>query len=41
MARQVLKGYTPADVPSEHVPTRREAARKKFADLLAEVSAND
>jgi hypothetical protein len=27
-------------VPSEHVPTRREAAQKKFADLLAEVSAN-
>jgi acyl-CoA dehydrogenase len=41
VARQVLKGYTPAEVPSEHVPTRREAAQKKFADLLAEVSAND
>ncbi len=41
VARQVLKGYTPAEVPSEHVPTRREAAKKKFADLLAEVSAND
>ena len=31
----------PAEVPSEHVPTRHEAAKKKFADLLAEVSAND
>jgi acyl-CoA dehydrogenase len=41
VARQVLKGYTPADVPSEHVPTRRDAAQKKFADLLTEVSAND
>jgi acyl-CoA dehydrogenase len=41
VARQVLKGYTPTDVPSEHVPTRREAAQRKFADLLAEVSAND
>jgi len=41
VARQVLKRYAPAEVPSEHVPTRREAARKKFADLLAEVSAND
>jgi acyl-CoA dehydrogenase len=41
VARQVLKRYTPAEVPSEHVPTRREAAAKKFADLLAEVSAND
>ena len=36
VARQVLKRYTPADVPTEHVPTRREAARKKFADLLVE-----
>jgi len=41
VARQVLKNYAAAEVPSEHVPTRREAARKKFADLLAEVSAND
>ena len=41
VARQVLKRYPPADVPSEHVPTRREAAAKKFADVLAEVSAND
>jgi len=41
VARQVLKGYSPTEVPTEHVPTRREAARKKFADLLAEVSAND
>jgi acyl-CoA dehydrogenase len=41
VARQVLKRYTPAEVPSEHVPTRRDAAQKKFADLLAEVSAND
>ncbi len=41
VARQVLKRYTPVDVPSEHVPTRRDAARKKFADLLAEISADD
>jgi acyl-CoA dehydrogenase len=41
VARQVLKRYSPAEVPSEHVPTRREEARKKFADLLAELSAND
>ncbi|NUU26363.1 MAG: acyl-CoA dehydrogenase [Streptomycetaceae bacterium] len=34
VARQVLRGYRPADVPTEHVPTRREAARKKFAALL-------
>src|SRR3954451_25304290 len=34
VARQILRGYeAPADgVPSEHVPTRREAARARFAD---------
>ncbi|HLM95956.1 MAG TPA: acyl-CoA dehydrogenase family protein, partial [Acidimicrobiales bacterium] len=41
VARQVLKRYTAAEVPTEHVPTRRAAAREKFAELLAEVSAND
>jgi acyl-CoA dehydrogenase len=41
VARQVLKRYTPTDVPTEHVPTRREAAAEKFARLLAEVSSND
>ena len=34
VARQVLKRYTPADVPTEHVPTRREAAESRFAELL-------
>jgi acyl-CoA dehydrogenase len=39
----VLRGYeAPADgVPSEHVPTRREAARLQFAELLDAVTAND
>ncbi len=41
VARHVLKRYQPVEVPSEHVPTRRRAAARKFADLLAEVSAND
>lgn len=41
VARQVLKGYAPADVPTEHVPTRQAAARQKFAAQLMEVSAND
>jgi acyl-CoA dehydrogenase len=36
VARQVLRGYRPVEVPTEHVPTRREAARKKFAALLAD-----
>ncbi|HTW12498.1 MAG TPA: acyl-CoA dehydrogenase family protein [Solirubrobacteraceae bacterium] len=37
VARQVLRGYTPpADgVPSEHIPTRREAARMKFLNSTA------
>src|SRR5918995_1040784 len=43
VARRVLQGYeAPADgVPSEHVPTRREAARARFADLLEAVTSND
>ena len=40
---QILRGYeAPADgVPTEHVPTRREAARERFADLLEAVTSND
>jgi acyl-CoA dehydrogenase len=43
VARQLLRGYEPpADgVPTEHVPTRREAARARFADLLEAVTSND
>src|SRR5690242_1943362 len=43
VARQILRGYEPPpdEVPSEHVPTRREASRRKFADLLEAVTAND
>jgi len=43
VARQVLRGYEPPadNVPSEHVPTRREAARERFAELLHAVTAND
>jgi acyl-CoA dehydrogenase len=43
VARQILRGYeAPADgVPTEHVPTRREAARERFADLLEAVTSND
>ncbi|HVL82215.1 MAG TPA: acyl-CoA dehydrogenase family protein [Actinomycetota bacterium] len=40
VARQVLKGYEPRDVPSQHVPTRREEARQRFAELLDAASAN-
>jgi acyl-CoA dehydrogenase len=42
VARQILHGYSaPADeVPSEHIPTRRAAAREKFAEILDTVTAN-
>ena len=42
VARQVLKQYKPHDGlwPSEHIPTRREAAQAKFAQLLEEATAN-
>ncbi|WP_236793774.1 acyl-CoA dehydrogenase family protein [Amycolatopsis sp. GM8] len=35
-ARLILRGFTPpADgIPTEHLPTRRRAAREQFADLL-------
>jgi acyl-CoA dehydrogenase len=43
VARQILRGYEPPPdgVPSEHVPTRRAAARDKFAELLDLVTQND
>ncbi|MFI5040313.1 MAG: acyl-CoA dehydrogenase family protein [Acidimicrobiales bacterium] len=34
VARRVLKDYKPVDIPTEHVPTRRAAARQKFAEYL-------
>jgi acyl-CoA dehydrogenase len=36
VARQILAGYKPppGPWPTEHIPTRREAARRKFAALL-------
>ncbi|MGH9029635.1 MAG: acyl-CoA dehydrogenase family protein [Acidimicrobiales bacterium] len=41
VARQVLKRYAAVEVPSEHVPTRRNAAREKFAALLAQATADN
>jgi acyl-CoA dehydrogenase len=43
VARQVLRGYeAPADgVPTENIPARREQARRRFADVLEAVTAND
>ncbi len=43
VARQILRGYDPpvGEIPSEHVPTRRAAARERFAELLETVTGND
>ncbi len=43
VARQILRDYEPppGEVPSEHLPTRRAAARTKFAEMLDAVTAND
>jgi acyl-CoA dehydrogenase len=42
VARHILRDYRAPDgyLPNEHVPTRREAARQKFAELLESASAN-
>lgn len=34
VARRVLRGYEPREVPSEHVPTRAISARERFAETL-------
>jgi acyl-CoA dehydrogenase len=40
VARRILRGYSPAEVPTEHVPSRAEAARRKFAQYLETATAN-
>src|SRR5579864_7762196 len=42
VARQILSAYRAPDGiwPSEHIPTRREAARQKFAELLDATTAD-
>jgi acyl-CoA dehydrogenase len=40
VAKAILKRYKPVAIPTEHIPTRREAARHRFAGLLDEASAN-
>jgi acyl-CoA dehydrogenase len=39
-AKQILKLYQPVTVPTEHIPTRREQAERRFAGLLDEATAN-
>jgi acyl-CoA dehydrogenase len=42
VARLILREYAPPPdgVPTEHVPTRRERARRKFAALLDLATSN-
>ena len=40
VARRILAGYQPREVPTEDVPARRAAARERFAALLDGASAN-
>jgi acyl-CoA dehydrogenase len=42
VSRYILREYKKPEgwLPREHVPTRREAARRKFASLLEEATAN-
>jgi acyl-CoA dehydrogenase len=39
VARRILREFEPHDVPTEHVPTRREAALEKYGAALAEIDA--
>ena len=39
--RRTVNVFAVPNVPSEHVPTRREEARARFGALLEAVSAND
>jgi len=40
VARRTLKDYSPREVPSEHIPTRRAEARARFAELLEHATAD-
>ena len=40
VARRVLKGYTPHEVPTEHIPTRTAEAQRRFAEVLADLTVD-
>jgi acyl-CoA dehydrogenase len=40
VARRILREYEPRETPTEHIPTRREAAQAKFAELLDATSVS-
>jgi len=39
VARKILRGYEPANPPTEHVPTRHAAALERYADRIAALTA--
>jgi acyl-CoA dehydrogenase len=39
VARQILRGFEPHELPSEHLPTRRDAAEQKYAAALAALAS--
>lgn len=41
VARRILRDYEARETPTEHVPTRRDAAISKFGDLLETLTLND
>jgi acyl-CoA dehydrogenase len=41
VARRILRGYEPHEVPSDHVPTALAESRQRFAHLLEAVTSND
>lgn len=34
VAKKILKGYAPVDIPTEHIPTRQAAAAERYRDEL-------
>ena len=40
VARRTLRDYVPHEVPSEHIPSRRAEAERRFADLLETLTVN-
>ena len=40
VARHALKRYEPSEVPTEFIPARRDAAAKKYADVLEFLEAD-
>jgi acyl-CoA dehydrogenase len=39
VARRILRGYEPHELPTDHVPSRRAAALERYGDALDELGA--